>query len=107
VFLRSAWRKSILLVIRNSKKYILDTHDHPVLDPVWRLYERAIQTRLAILRTLLEWDDSIPSFEEVHRESHESQSLPRRPRRWRLQYEARPASAGLFARRRHATSDAV
>src|SRR6476469_5590859 len=23
------------------KKYILDTHDHPVLDPVWKLYERA------------------------------------------------------------------
>src|SRR5438874_10544652 len=25
------------------EKYILDTHDHPVLDPVWRLYERAIR----------------------------------------------------------------
>ena len=25
------------------EKYILDTHDHPVLDPVWKLYERAIE----------------------------------------------------------------
>jgi hypothetical protein len=50
------------------KKYILDTHDHPVLDPVWRLYERAIQ-RTGHTATLLEWDDSIPSFEEVHREA--------------------------------------
>src|SRR5271155_4310580 len=50
------------------KKYILDTHDHPVLDPVWRLSERAIQ-RAGHTATLLEWDDSIPSFQEVHDEA--------------------------------------
>ncbi len=50
------------------EKYILDTHDHPVLDPVWKLYERAIQ-RAGHTATLLEWDDSIPSFQEVHREA--------------------------------------
>lgn len=50
------------------EKYILDTHDHPVLDPVWALYAHAnkLTGRSA---TLLEWDDSIPSFEEVHREA--------------------------------------
>ena len=25
------------------EKYILDTHDHAVIDPVWKLYERAIK----------------------------------------------------------------
>jgi uncharacterized protein (UPF0276 family) len=25
------------------EKYILDTHDHPVLDPVWKMYEHAIR----------------------------------------------------------------
>lgn len=50
------------------EKYILDTHDHPVLDPVWKLYERAIQ-RVGHTATLLEWDDSIPSFQEVHDEA--------------------------------------
>jgi hypothetical protein len=50
------------------QKYILDTHDHPVIDPVWKLYERAIQ-RAGHTATLLEWDDSIPSFQEVHREA--------------------------------------
>lgn len=50
------------------KQYILDTHDHPVLDPVWKLYERAIQ-RCGRVATLLEWDDKIPSFEEVHNEA--------------------------------------
>ncbi len=50
------------------EKYILDTHDHPVLDPVWKLYAHA--TKLCgVTATLLEWDDKIPSFEEVHDEA--------------------------------------
>ncbi len=50
------------------EKYILDTHDHPVIDPVWRLYERAIE-RCGPTATLLEWDDNIPTFDEVHAEA--------------------------------------
>lgn len=50
------------------EKYILDTHDHPVLDPVWDLYARTIE-RAGPTATLLEWDDNIPSFEEVHAEA--------------------------------------
>ena len=50
------------------EKYILDTHDHPVLDPVWALYARAIE-RCGPTATLLEWDDRIPSFDEVHAEA--------------------------------------
>ncbi|HWA27743.1 MAG TPA: DUF692 domain-containing protein [Lacunisphaera sp.] len=50
------------------EKYILDTHDHPVLDPVWKLYAHA--TKLCgVTATLLEWDDKIPSFQEVHDEA--------------------------------------
>jgi hypothetical protein len=50
------------------EKYILDTHDHPVIDPVWDLYARAIE-RCGPTATLLEWDDNIPSFDEVHAEA--------------------------------------
>ena len=50
------------------EKYTLDTHDHPVLNPVWELYARAIE-RTGPTATLLEWDDKIPSFEEVHAEA--------------------------------------
>ncbi len=50
------------------EKYILDTHDHPVLDPVWQLYARAIEIA-GPTATLLEWDDRIPSFDEVHNEA--------------------------------------
>ncbi len=50
------------------ERFILDTHDHPVIDPVWKLYERAL-ARTGPTATLLEWDDRIPPFEEVHNEA--------------------------------------
>lgn len=50
------------------ERYILDTHDHPVCSPVWKLYQRAIE-RCGATATLLEWDDKIPSFDEVNREA--------------------------------------
>lgn len=50
------------------ERFIIDTHDHPVIDPVWRLYARAIQL-CGPTATLLEWDDKIPSFDEVHAEA--------------------------------------
>ena len=50
------------------EKYILDTHDHPVLDPVWKMYAHAISLT-GPTATLLEWDDRIPSFDEVHGEA--------------------------------------
>jgi uncharacterized protein (UPF0276 family) len=39
-----------------------------VIDPVWKIYKRAIE-RCGRTATLLEWDDKIPSFDEVHREA--------------------------------------
>ncbi|MGI8966888.1 MAG: multinuclear nonheme iron-dependent oxidase, partial [Limisphaerales bacterium] len=50
------------------RKYILDTHDHPVIDPVWKLYACALQLA-GKTATLLEWDDHIPSVDEVHHEA--------------------------------------
>jgi uncharacterized protein (UPF0276 family) len=50
------------------EKYILDTHDHPVLDPVWKLYEHVIR-QIGPVNTLLEWDAHIPTFDEVHNEA--------------------------------------
>jgi hypothetical protein len=47
---------------------LIDTHDHPVRDEVWRLYERAIR-RLGPVSTLIEWDDDIPSFAELAAEA--------------------------------------
>ena len=41
--------------------YLLDTHDHPVCEGVWELYERAVR-RFGSVSTLIEWDDNIPEF---------------------------------------------
>ena len=39
-----------------------------MIDPVWKLYEQALR-RTGPTATLLEWDDRIPAFEEVHDEA--------------------------------------
>jgi uncharacterized protein (UPF0276 family) len=60
------------------EKYILDTHDHPVIDPVWKLYETAIRLT-GPTATLLEWDDHIPSFDEVHAEARKAEKYAQAP----------------------------
>jgi uncharacterized protein (UPF0276 family) len=55
------------------ERFIVDTHDHPVIDPVWKLYERAIE-RCGPVATLLEWDGRIPSFDEVWTEAKKSEA---------------------------------
>lgn len=46
----------------------IDTHDGPVIDPVWDLY-RFAQQRTTGISTLLEWDARIPDFPTVHAEA--------------------------------------
>lgn len=41
--------------------HLLDTHDHPVREEVWALYQRAVR-RFGAISTLIEWDDNIPAF---------------------------------------------
>lgn len=47
---------------QNNGDYIIDTHDAPVIDPVWDLYEYAI-SRLGAVSTMIERDDHIPELE--------------------------------------------
>ncbi|MDP1797968.1 MAG: DUF692 domain-containing protein [Planctomycetaceae bacterium] len=47
--------------------HLIDTHDHPVIDPVWELYRLAHQLTGGV-STLLEWDAQIPAFPVVHAE---------------------------------------
>ena len=48
----------------NNKTYIIDTHDHPVVEDVWRLYGYAVR-RLGSVATMIERDDKIPPLEEL------------------------------------------
>jgi uncharacterized protein (UPF0276 family) len=52
----------------------LDTHDHPVCDGVWQLYEAAIE-RFGKISTLVEWDDHIPPLERVLEESERARAI--------------------------------
>jgi len=49
---------------RDCGSYLLDSHDSPVLAPVWALYRQA-QARTGGVSTLLEWDANIPPYEEL------------------------------------------
>lgn len=51
----------------NLGTHCIDTHDGPVINPVWELYRRAHQLTGGV-STLLEWDASIPEFPVVHAE---------------------------------------
>jgi uncharacterized protein (UPF0276 family) len=44
---------------RNHGDYLVDTHDEPVIAPVWRLYAEAC-SRFGAVSTLIERDDNIP-----------------------------------------------
>jgi uncharacterized protein len=48
----------------NHGDYLIDTHDHPVPDPVWELYGAAVR-RFGSVSTMIERDANIPPLEEV------------------------------------------
>jgi uncharacterized protein len=48
----------------HNGNHIIDTHDHPVSDPVWELYAHACR-HFGETATLLERDDHIPPFPEL------------------------------------------
>ncbi len=51
--------------------YLLDTHDHPIIDPVWKLYHETIRT-IGLRSTLIEWDDHIPEFSVLEAEAEQA-----------------------------------
>ncbi len=54
--------------------HIVDTHDGPVIDPVWDLLAKA-WPRAGGASVLLEWDAKIPSFTEVEREAFRAREV--------------------------------
>lgn len=54
--------------------YVIDTHDHPVSDPVWALYQRTLE-HLGPVATLLERDDHFPPFDELLAELDKARQL--------------------------------
>lgn len=44
--------------------HLVDTHDHPVIEPVWNLLRLSLK-RCGRVSTLIEWDAQIPEFEQL------------------------------------------
>lgn len=58
----------------HSGRMLIDTHDHPVTDAVWILYEHAI-SKLGPVSTLIEWDDQIPSYARLVEEANHARRI--------------------------------
>ena len=58
----------------NHGNYIVDTHDHPVIDPVWDLYAHAVR-RFGRVSTMIERDDNIPPLEELLVELEQARAI--------------------------------
>jgi uncharacterized protein len=61
----------------NHGDYLIDTHDHPVPDPVWSLYDAAVR-RFGSVSTMIERDANIPPLEDLVAELETARRLAER-----------------------------
>ncbi|MBN9286993.1 MAG: hypothetical protein BGO43_11450 [Gammaproteobacteria bacterium 39-13] len=60
----------------NNGDHIIDTHDHPVIDPVWHLYAEALN-RFGKVSTMIERDDHIPALSVLLEELEQAKHIAR------------------------------
>ena len=60
--------------------YIIDTHDHPIVEPVWALYAYTLE-RLGFVPTMIERDDHIPPLPELIHELDQARQIAARVER--------------------------
>jgi len=58
----------------HGQRLLIDTHDQPVPDPVWQLYEQAVQ-RFGRVATMIERDGNIPPFEALVAELDQARNV--------------------------------
>ena len=64
----------------NHGTHIIDSHNGRVIDEVWRVFERSLE-HSGGRSTLLEWDEDIPTFAELHAEALRARAWLERARR--------------------------
>ena len=62
----------------DNGSHIIDTHDHPVIDAVWRLYGEAVR-RCGAVSTMIERDDRIPPLGELLAELERARAVAAAP----------------------------
>lgn len=58
----------------NMGNYIIDTHDHDIVDPVWKLYTDTLR-HCGNVSTMIERDDNIPPLENLLTELNHARKL--------------------------------
>ena len=58
----------------NCGTHIIDTHDHPIIEGVWALYEAAIK-RFGRVSTMIERDGNMPEFPELFAELQQAKAI--------------------------------
>ncbi|TGK01251.1 DUF692 domain-containing protein [Leptospira langatensis] len=58
----------------DTGEFLFDTHSRPVAQEVWDLFSR-FSSKIKDLPILLEWDDDIPSFQEVEEEALKAEAI--------------------------------
>ncbi len=53
---------------------LIDSHDHPVYQEVWELYQQTVQ-RIGVKPTLIEWDAHIPDFSVLQAEADKAEEV--------------------------------
>jgi uncharacterized protein (UPF0276 family) len=59
---------------QNCGNYLIDTHDHDVINPVWELYAQAVQ-RFGPVSTMIERDDNIPPLQDLLTELNHARKI--------------------------------
>jgi uncharacterized protein (UPF0276 family) len=54
---------------------IIDTHEGPIIDPVWDLYRFTIEAIGRPVSTLIEWDTNVPALGKVVAEAQKAQGI--------------------------------
>ena len=62
---------------QDNGNHLIDTHDHPVCDGVWRLYEQALK-HFGDIPTMVERDDNIPPLTELLDELETARTIANR-----------------------------
>ncbi|MBA4118693.1 MAG: hypothetical protein C0514_07360 [Candidatus Puniceispirillum sp.] len=61
----------------NQGTHIIDTHDGPVIDPVWTMYQYVVKKAGRTPNTMIEWDDKIPEFPVLFAELEKAREAAR------------------------------
>jgi uncharacterized protein (UPF0276 family) len=81
--------------LENGRKFLVDTHDHPVCDEVWELLGHAV-ARFGPVPTMIERDANIPALAELQKELKIAERIRTRAlKQWpdaRLPRARRPSS---------------